>query len=100
MANRVELIKDHLDKSQWHYISQKQNPADYSSRGIDVFNDDKVKMWYLEPQFLWEPEATWDGNKITPPVNEKDPELKKELVVCLATKCVDALTALENQILD
>ena len=57
-------------------------------------------MWYLEPQFLWEPEATWDGNKITPPVNEKDPELKKELVVCLATKCVDALTALENQILD
>ena len=57
-------------------------------------------MWYLEPQFLWEPEATWDDNKITPPVNEKDPELKKELVVCLATKCVDALTALENQILD
>ena len=57
-------------------------------------------MWYLELQFLWEPEATWDDNKITPPVNEKDPELKKELVVCLATKCVDALTALENQILD
>ena len=100
VANRVELIKDHSDESQWHYINSKQNPADYASRGIDVCNDDKVKRWYLRPQFLWEPEATWDDYKLIPPVNEKDPELKKEFVVCLATKPVDVLTALENRISD
>ena len=55
-----ELIKDHSNESQWHYINSKQNPADYASRGTDVCNDDKVKRWYLGPQFLWEPEATWD----------------------------------------
>ena len=47
VANRVEFIKDHSDKSQWHYISSKQNPADYASRGIDVCTNDKVKRWYL-----------------------------------------------------
>ena len=69
VANRVELIKDHSDESQRHYINSKQNPADYASRGIDVCNDDKVKRWYLGLQFLWEPEATWDDYKIIPPVN-------------------------------
>ena len=100
MANRVELIKDHSDESQWHYISSKQNPADYASRGIDVCNDDKVKRWNLGPQFLWEAEATWDEYKIIPPVNERDPELKEEFVVYLAIKPVDVLTALENRISD
>ena len=47
-----------------------------------------------------EPEATWDDNKIIPPVNKKDPELKKEFVVCLATKSVDVFMALENRISD
>ena len=90
---------DHSDKSQWH-TSSKQNLADYASGGIDVCNDDEVKRWYLGPQFLWEPEATWDDNKIIPPVNKKDPELKKEFVVCLATKSVDVFMALENRISD
>ena len=31
VADRVELIKDYLDKAQWHYISSKQNPVDYAS---------------------------------------------------------------------
>ena len=58
VGNRVELIKDNSDESQWHFISSEQNPADCVSRGIDFCNDDKVKRWYLGPQFLWEPEAT------------------------------------------
>ena len=58
VPNRVELIKDHSYKYQWHYISSKQDPADYSSIGTDVCNDDKFKRWYLRPQFLWELWAT------------------------------------------
>ena len=59
-----------------------------------------MKRWYLGPQFLWETEATWDDSKIIPPVNEKDPELKKEFVLCVTTKSVDVLAALENRISD
>ena len=58
VANRVELIKDNSDESQWHFITSEQNPADCVSRGIDVCNDDKVKRWYLGLHILWEPEAT------------------------------------------
>ena len=36
VANRAVLIKDHSDKSQWHYINSKQSPVDYASRGIVV----------------------------------------------------------------
>ena len=64
VANRFELTKGHSDESHWHYISSKQNPADYASREIDVCNDDKVKRWFLGPQVLWEPEAAWVDNKI------------------------------------
>ena len=59
-----------------------------------------MKRWYLGPQFLWETEATWDDSKIIPPVNEKDPQLKKEFAVCVTTKSVDVLAALENRMSD
>ena len=42
---------------------------------------------WMVSQFLWEREATWDESKIIPPVNEKDPELKKEFAVCVTTVC-------------
>ena len=51
-------------------------------------------------QLLWEPGAAWDDNKIIPQVSRKDPELKTKFPVCLATKPLDVLAALENQISD
>ena len=36
VTNRIELIRDHTDIHQWHYVGTKDNLADYSSRGIDV----------------------------------------------------------------
>ena len=60
----------------------------------------KSKIRYLKPQFLWEPGAAYSNNKVIPPINEKEPELNKEFPMCLATKPVDVLTALENRISD
>ena len=40
------------------------------------------------------------GMTTIPLVNKRDPELKKEFIVCLATKSADVLTALENWISD
>ena len=37
------MIRDHTDTHQWDYIGTKDNPADYSSRGINVANDKAVQ---------------------------------------------------------
>ena len=52
VANRIEMIRDHTAIRQWHYIGTKDNPADYSSRGIDVANDQAVQKWFRGPSFL------------------------------------------------
>ena len=39
--------------NQWHNIGTKDNPEDYSSRGIDVVNDKAVqKRFQGPPSFL------------------------------------------------
>ena len=42
VTNRIEMIRDHTAIQQWHYIGTKDNPADYSSRGTDVANNQAV----------------------------------------------------------
>ena len=59
VTNRIEMIRDHTAIQQWHYIGTKDNPADYSSRGIDVANDQTVQKWFRGPSFLLKPEAEW-----------------------------------------
>ena len=46
VVNRIEMTRDHTGIHQWHYIGTKVNPADYSSRGIDVANDKAVQKWF------------------------------------------------------
>ena len=46
VANRIEIIRDHTEIHQWHYIGTKDNPADYSSRGTDVANDQAIQKWF------------------------------------------------------
>ena len=53
VANRVEMIKEGSDPTQWFYVSSKENPADYSSRAVEVNNINAVKMWFEGPSFLW-----------------------------------------------
>ena len=54
-ANRVELIKNPPDECQWFYISSKQNPADHTSRKIDICNQNKFKKWFLGSKFPLKP---------------------------------------------
>ena len=53
VANSVEMIKEGSDPTQWFYVSSKENPADYSSRAVEVNNINAVKMWFEGPSFLW-----------------------------------------------
>ena len=96
VAYRIELIREHSEAEQWHYVNTKENPADYVSRGISMGNRDKVEQWILGPKFLWEPEDTWNTNTKTPAINPEDPELKKVVHVNQIVVDTDVLSVLEN----
>ena len=52
VANKVQMIRDHSDPTQWYHINTKVNPADYASRSLDAENMIQVERWYNGPEFL------------------------------------------------
>ena len=59
-------------------IESKFNPADDTSRGLSASNQEKVKRWVRDPEFLWKDESSWvnQEDKETLELNEDDPEDK------------------------
>ena len=86
LANRTEMIRDQTDIHQWHYVGSKNNPEDYSSRGIDVASDQAVQKWFQGPSFLWKPEAESTIQDSKRRILQNDPEIKKWLQInCIST---------------
>ena len=86
VANRIEIIRDHTEIHQWHYIGTKDNPADYSSRGIDVANDQAVQKWFWGPSFEWKPEAEWAIQDNIATILQDDLEIQ----ICLQINCMSS----------
>ncbi len=57
VANRVQLIRDITDQSQWYYVHTTENPADHASRGLHA-SDIPSSIWLSGPKFLWEQEVS------------------------------------------
>ena len=98
VANRVEMIKEGSDPSQWFYVSSKENPSDYSSRGVETNNVNAVKTWLEGPSFLWRSASTWNIDKSKVRISAEDPEAKKEAHVYVTSLKDDILSRLENRI--
>ena len=98
VANGIELIRDHTGLHQWHYVGTKKNPADCSSRGIDVANDQAVRKWFRGPSFLWKPEAELTIQDKKGRILQNDPEIKKCLQINYISTGNDILEALESRI--
>ncbi|XP_065108476.1 uncharacterized protein [Paramisgurnus dabryanus] len=85
VANRVQLIRDNSDPSQWHYVDTAENPADHASRGLRA-SDINSTNWLRGPKFLWEREL-----HLTPSTPSElligDPEVKT--IQVLATEAED-----------
>ena len=77
----MQLIRDHSNIDQWHYVNTAENPADFASRGLDVNQKKKVKRWFQGPSFLWQNQDTWNVVETTPELSMNDPEVKKQVVV-------------------
>ena len=84
VANRVQTIHNATDPHQWRYIDTANNPADLATRCMSPDNLMESR-WLLGPEFLWNilPQPHDVPQKM--PLDENDPELKREVVVC-ATK--------------
>jgi hypothetical protein len=59
VANRLAVIHELTQASQWHYVTSPENPADMSSRGMDLCDFLKEKKWLNGPSFLWISEEGW-----------------------------------------
>ena len=52
VANRLAVIHEHTQPSQWKYVSTAENPADLASRGISPQDSNKLSTWLRGPSFL------------------------------------------------
>ena len=83
VANRIGLIRDGSEPSQWRYVDSANNPADDASRGLSADAFLNSKRWIDGPDFLWTSETEWPKRADTPKciTQEDDPEVKKEFTV-------------------
>jgi hypothetical protein len=76
VANRLAIIHDGSNASQWKHIPSRQNPADDVSRGLTGTALLRSKRWLSGPEFLWHTEDHWPSPPNLTQVN-LDSEIKQ-----------------------
>ena len=59
VANRVAEIQRKSDPAQWRHVPGEQNPADDTTRGLDLKSLSTKSRWFQGPAFLHEEETSW-----------------------------------------
>ena len=59
VANRVAEIQQKSDPAQWRHVSTEQNPANDTTRGLDLKKLSTKSRWFQGPTFLHEGETSW-----------------------------------------
>ena len=70
VANRVAVIRQASEPSQWKHVRSELNPADYASRGIKACEKEKLERWKRGPEFLWKSKEEWPSQPLD--VEEKE----------------------------
>lgn len=74
VANRIAVISDSTDVSQWEHIKSSSNPAE-ASRGAKEFL--ACKRWLSAPEFLLKVEEEWPKSSMNQlSIPSDDPEVK------------------------
>lgn len=79
VANSVQVIRKISNPEQWTYLDTNENPADLATRPLNAQNIAESD-WLTVPKFL---KTTLSSRKERPekiPLNESDPEVRKEVV--------------------
>ncbi|GAA6232368.1 uncharacterized protein LOC120493481, partial [Lates japonicus] len=77
VANRVSVILEHSQTSQWRYINTTLNPADHVSRRQTVEAFLKNESWLSGPSFLFRSQDQWPKNPDPGMLDIDDPEVKR-----------------------
>ena len=54
VANRISVIQTNIDKTHWHKVYTKENPADIASRGVMPNQLATETLWFKGPAWLEE----------------------------------------------
>ena len=98
VANRVEMIKESSEPSQWFYTNFEANSAEYSSRGVEANNVNAVKTFFEGISFLWSSTSTSNIDKSKGRLSAEDHGVKKEAHIYVTSLKDDILSRLENRI--
>ena len=80
VANRIAIIHDNSDPSQWKYVETKMNPADDASRGLSATDLISDSRWIKGLHFLWQSDDQWSiFEEPIAGIKEDDIELKKSV---------------------
>ena len=79
VTNRVKVIRDFSEPSQWNYVNTNDNPADIASRGANAEEIINNRHWFHGPTFLTcgvqHPKTTYECT-----------DCQKEQTICSATQ--------------
>ncbi|KAK3715341.1 hypothetical protein QZH41_001342 [Actinostola sp. cb2023] len=66
VTNRVQLIRECSNPTQWRFVPTSINPADDASRGVDATTlTEEQQRWLVGPAFLWKGEKEWPSQPTT-----------------------------------
>ena len=93
-SNRLTIIHNGSEVSEWRYVNREENPADDGSKGLKLDSLIKNNRWLQGPEFLWKNEDQWPQTRETPSMEENEPEVRKEARIYTATTSVHPLERL------
>ena len=77
VANRLTVIHDGSEPSQWNYVPTNINPADDVSRRLTAKELLNNVRWFRGPEFLWENETSWPTCPVSlARISDEDPEVR------------------------
>ena len=84
VANRVHNIRSTTIPRDWQYVSSSENPADVATRGINMNNQGRLKLWLYGPDEL--KKRFLEENVFEHiAVDANDPEIRKVKVLVTQT---------------
>ena len=97
VANRLAVIHEGSDTSQWRYVPSEVNVADDVSRGLQVDQLVMSKRWINGPEFLWSDTQVWPEQPTRSNVPDKDLEVKTTNVADVSEVDVNRAREIEQE---
>ena len=76
VANRVCLILDYSNATQWKHVSTHENPADIPTRTMSARKLKRNELWQFGPAFLTKPESEWPKQRVATETGEARSEVR------------------------